>query len=167
MSPRCCRVLLALAALPAAPALAQAEPAAFAMGDVGFTADCGPNAGLARLFTLFVPQPPTDDREWSFDEPLYNAVSGNASQTLYLDDPGDWHGLKLVEVRFFHGIERGPVNYTLAFADQPERVRAVWNARGWKLPPVGELRDVEGLEGYAYIGVEADGELATVTCYRD
>jgi hypothetical protein len=158
--------LAAIAAL-AFPAAAQAQPAPFVLADVGFTPDCNPNPALGRLFTLFVPRPPADEVQVDFDEPLYNAVSGNVSQTIYLDDPADWHGLHLTEVRFFHGIERGPVNYSHVFADPPESVREVWNRRGWRLPAVGALRDVEGLEGYASIGVEADGDLATVTCYRD
>ena len=86
---------------------------------------------------------------------------------LQIDREVAWHGLRLVEVRHFRGIERGPANFTLVFAESPERVRAVWNARGWRLPAVGETRAVEGLEGYAAIGVEADGALSTVTCYRD
>ena len=143
--------------------------APFAFEDVDFTADCAPNAGLERLLTVLGPGygSPEDAASWAYDEALYNAVSGHASLVLHLDGAKEWHGLELREVRVLHGIERGPVNYTLAFADSPERVRAVWNARGWRLPAVGETRDVEGLEGYAVIGVEADGELATVTCYRD
>jgi hypothetical protein len=141
----------------------------FAIEDVDFTRDCRPNDALARLFTMFGGAAPADAdaAEWTFDGPLYNAVGGDVSQVLRLDDAAPWHGLRLVEARFDHGIERGPVNYTLAFEDSPERVRAVWNERGWQLPPVGETRDVEGLEGYAVIGVEAAGALATVTCYRD
>jgi hypothetical protein len=140
----------------------------FSIEDVDLTRDCEPNAALVRMFSMFgAAAPDADAAEWAFDEPLYNAVSGDVSQVLRLDDARAWHGLHLAEVRFDHGIERGPVNYTLAFEDSPERVREVWNARGWELPPVGETREVEGLEGYASVGVEADRNLATVTCYRD
>ena len=158
-------VIAGAAVVPAA--RAADRPLPFSIADVDFACDCSPNAALGRLMTMFVPSAPRDDADWTFDAPLYNAVSGDVSQVLRLDIDAAWHGLRLVEVRFDHGIERGPVNYRLGFADDPERVREVWNARGWHLPPVGELRDVAGLEGYASVGVEADGELATVTCYRD
>jgi len=151
-----------LLGLATSPAVGQGL-AAFSFEEVDFVRQCEPNPALGRLFALFVPS--YDDAV--FDEPVFNAVSGDVSQVLRLDDPAAWHGLQLLEVRFNHGVERGPVNYTLAFADSPERVREVWNARGWNLPPVGETREVEGLEGYAYVGVEADDGLATVTCYRD
>jgi len=159
------RGLVGIAAL----ALAAGSPVAgqgpFPFEDVDFTADCAPNAAFDRLLTVFVPR--YDDDAAPPDVSVYEIVSGDVSQVLRLDAAAPWHGLELLEVRFHHGIERGPANYTLAFADEPERVRAVWNARGWNLPPVGETREVEGLEGYAFVGVETDGELATVTCYRD
>ena len=144
------------------------ETRPFTFEDVGFTPDCRPNAAFDRLLALLTPRPPSDDAESRvFDEPLYNAVSGDAAHVLRLDVDALWHGLQLLEVRFHHGIERGPANYTLVYGDDPEQVRAVWNARGWDLPAVGQTRDVAGLEGYASVGVEADGEVATVTCYRD
>ena len=88
--------------------------------------------------------------------------------TLMFDDPAPWHGLHLKSIDLYFGIERGPVNYSLVFDDPPERVREVWNGRGWHLPAVNDTRDVEGLEGYASIGVQADeGDFATVTCFRD
>jgi hypothetical protein len=150
--------------LAASPAAAQ-DPPAFSFEDVDFVRQCEPNPSLGRLFALFVPS--FDDDDAVFDVPVFNAVSGDVSQVLRLDDPASWHGLQLLEIRFNHGVERGPVNYTLAFADSPERVREVWNARGWHLPAVGETREVEGLEGYASVGVEGSEGLATVTCYRD
>jgi hypothetical protein len=159
------RSVTALALVLAAPPAAARDLPAFSFEDVDFVRQCEPNPALGRLFALFVPS--FDDDDAVFDVPVFNAVSGDVSQVLRLDGPAAWHGLQLIEVRFNHGVERGPVNYTLAFADDPERVRAVWNARGWHLPPVGETREVEGLEGYASVGVEADGGLATVTCYRD
>ena len=151
------------------PASAQSSSPPFSFDDVDFTCDCRPNAAFGRLLGVLLgrPGPEPDDAEWEVDEPVYNAVSGNASHVLQIDREVAWHGLRLVEVRHFRGIERGPANFTLVFAESPERVRAVWNARGWRLPAVGETRAVEGLEGYAAIGVEADGALSTVTCYRD
>jgi hypothetical protein len=162
------RALAALAVMAIAlPTAAQAALPPFSFDDVDFTRDCRPNAAFGRLLGVMTPSAPADDSEWRFDEPVYNAVAGHASHVLSLDREVGWHGLRLVEVRFFHGIERGPANFTLAFAESPEQVRAVWNARGWNLPPAGETREIEGLDGYASIGVEADGALAAVTCFRD
>jgi len=154
---------LGVVALVASPCAGQ-EPPAFSFEDVDFVRMCEPNPELDRLMAVFVPQ---FDDDAAFDTPVYDAVSGDVSQVLRLDDAAEWHGLHLVEIRFDHGVERGPVNYSLAFRDSPERVREVWNERGWHLPAVGETREVEGLEGYAYVGVDADGGLATVTCWRD
>jgi hypothetical protein len=54
-----------------------------------------------------------------------------------------------------------------SLSGQPERVREVWNARGWHLPAVGETREVEGLKVTLTSVLDADGGLATVTCWRD
>jgi hypothetical protein len=99
--------------------------------------------------------------------PLYDAVSGETSHKLMLGTPADWNGLKFIGISLYSGIERGPVNYTMLFEDSPQATLAVWNKLGWKLKPVDETRDVEGLEGYASIGVSTAGEGASVTCWRD
>ena len=90
---------------------------------------------------------------------------GNFSFGDYFKDRAIELAWNLVTKEF--GLPKDKLTATVYIDDDPERVREVWNARGWHLPPVGETRDVEGLEGYASVGVEADGELATVTCYRD
>jgi hypothetical protein len=166
-------LLVAATAIPASlPVHAQTtEFPPFSFADVDFTRECYPNGAFERLLSLFGRgghTPPGDDEVPVFDEPLFNAVSADAWQRLMLDDPVDWHGLHLKGVELYHGIERGPANYTLVFADPPEKVREVWNARGWNLPPVGEARDIDGLEDYASIMVSADdGDRASVTCFRD
>jgi hypothetical protein len=159
------------------PAEIQAQPPAqnnvkyppFALADVGFTADCNPNAALRRLLKLLT----GSSREYKPDEtpdidgPLYDAVFGETSHKLMLDAPADWNGLKFRGIELYAGIERGPVNYTMLFEDGPQATLAAWNKLGWKLKPVDETRDVEGLEGYASIGVSTAGEGASVTCWRD
>jgi hypothetical protein len=143
----------------------------FSFGDVDFTRECYPNDAFERLLSLFGrggASRPADDEVPVFDEPLYSAVSADAYQRLMFDDAADWHGLHLKGVELYHGIERGPANYTLVFDDPPEKVREVWNARGWNLAAVDVSRDVEGLEGYASVMVSSDeGERASVTCFRD
>jgi hypothetical protein len=86
---------------------------------------------------------------------------------LRLDRAADWYGLHPVEVRADFGIERGPANIALVFTDNPDRVRDVWNARGWGLPSPGLRRALDDKISLASIGVGADGPLAAGTCFRD
>ena len=102
-----------------------------------------------------------------FDESLYNAVSGTVSHVLLLDREVPWHGLSLVGIRFDHGVESGPSNLSLLFADRPERVREVWNERGWNLPQPGETRVIEDKAILTAVGVHSDGQQAAVTCFVD
>jgi hypothetical protein len=164
-------LLGALATGAALPAVAEGpEFPPFAIGDVDFEPQCYPNPAFGRLLTLFNfgGGAAREGDEWVADWPVYQAVSGETSVRLMLDQPADWHGLHLGGVEVYRGIERGPANYTLVFHDAPERVREVWNARGWNLPLVNEARDIAGLEGYTSImvGSGEDGT-ASVTCFRD
>jgi hypothetical protein len=147
------------------PAAAQSLPP-FAFEDVDFTSDCTPNAAFARLLTVLQPGARAET-EAAFDEPLYNAVAGTVTRILRLNSEIEWHGLRLVGVRVLHGVESGPSNHSLVFEDSPERVRAVWSARGWSLPAPGEIRVIEDEAIHTAVGVEADGELSAVTCFVD
>ncbi len=141
----------------------------FALSDVGFTKDCNPNPAFVRLLSILSgpPRDYSDNTAPDIDIPVYNAVSGDTSQSLSLDTPADWNGLKLIGVSVNSGIERGPVNYAIQFADSAETVLATWNKLGWKFKAIDDARDVEGLEGYASIGVSKMGDGASVTCWRD
>jgi len=148
------------------PAAAQPEPSPFVLADIDFTPDCNPNPAFERLLAAFLQRHSDENAE--LDAPVYAAVSGDTHHRLMFDDPAPWHGLHLKSIDLYFGIERGPANYSLVFDDPPERVREVWNRRGWRLPAVNDTRDVEGLEDYALIGVQSDeGDFATVTCFRD
>lgn len=141
----------------------------FALSDVDFTRDCARNPAFERLLTVLFGPPDAKDR-WepaNFDEPLHNATGGITEHRLEFSEAKDWNGLRLREVRAYLGIESGPVNYTLAFEDSAERVREVWNARGWNLPPTGQLRTLEGEDIHTAVGIETDGTLTLVTCYID
>ena len=154
---------LALATCP--PAVAQtAQP--FAWEDVDFAPDCALDAAFERLLRL-LDGPPADDVVSEFDEPLYNAVSAAAPHVLHLRHEAALHGLRSVEIRHVQGIESGPNNYSLVFADSPERVREVWNAPGWNLPPAGEVRVIDDALILTAVGIGADGALASVTCFSD
>lgn len=129
---------------------------------IGFEPDCTPNAGFQKIVEMMAGEQP--------DLSILQTVSGNIEHHLELDEPVNWHGLKLSGFHLYFGIERGPYNYSLMFADGPDDVRAVWNQRGWNLPPIGQARDIDGLEGYASIGISpssGDGETTRVTCWRD
>jgi len=134
----------------------------FQVEQIDFEPDCSPNAAFQKIVDMMAGQ--------DIDLSILQAVSGNIEHQLALDEPADWHGLKLAGVHLYFGIERGPANYSLIFEDRPEEVRAVWNGRGWNLPAAGQARDIEGLEGYAAIGVSQSTEkedAARVTCWRD
>ena len=152
-------------ALASMPATAQSPP--FAFEDVDFTPECEPNEAFGRLLVLILGPASENGSGAAFDEALFNAVSGDTYHVLRLDRPASWHGLRLVEVRLQFGIERGPANYALAFADDPERVRSVWNARGWNLPRAGEVREIDDEVITTSVGIATDGVLATVTCSSD
>ncbi len=151
-------------------ALFAARPAAaepFALEDVDFEADCAPNAAFLRLLTLLYGPPNESEAEPAYDAPLLAAVSGHATGAVHFAGERPWHGLRLVAVGTYHGIESGPSNHAMVFADSPERVREVWNARGWNLPPPGETRMLEDEPIAVAIGVAADGAGAAVTCSVD
>ena len=162
----------ALALLGASAPISAATPAypPFSWEDVGFERDCTPNPALARVLGMMSghggaadPDAPVD-----FDEPLHNAVFGDIQQRLMIDGGAEWHGLRLIAVESYHGIERGPANYTLVFSDSRADVLAVWNRMGWRLPDNQEARDIAGLEGYASIAAQStEGGATHVTCFRD
>ena len=163
-------LLAAMVALPATASAQDSSFAPFSFAEVGFEPECTPNAALQRLITVLHGRAggPSANEDGVLDAPLYDAVSGATWQRLLLDGAADWHGLQFKGIELHLGIERGPANYTLLFVDAPETVREVWNARGWKLPPPGQPRDIEGLEGYASIMVGPElGGGASVTCFRD
>lgn len=152
----------------AAPAAATDYPP-FDFQEVGFTKDCQPNAAFERLMTLMTgpSRRMADDEQPDIDGPLYDAISGDTTHSLMLDTPKPWHGLKLIGVNLAFGIERGPANYMLLFEDDAQKVRTTWNNLGWMLPAIDDVRDVDGLEGYAFIGVSRSGNGAMVGCFRD
>ncbi len=136
----------------------------FQFEDIGFAPDCTPNAALERLLHIVTGQPSA--AKSPADTELYNAVSGNTLQKIMLDQPADWHGLKLRSISLYAGIQKGPVNYTLYFSDPAKRVLQVWNEQGWNLPAVNKSRAIDP-DGYAAIGVQnEEGTGASVTCWR-
>ena len=145
---------------------AMAEPTGpdemFRIEQIDFKPDCAPNGAFQQIVDMMTGQ--------DVDLSIIQKISGEMEHELHLDEPADWHGLKLSGIHLFFGIERGPANYSLIFDNRPEEVRAVWNKRGRRLPAVGEGRDIEELEGYAAISVSQSSgneQGARVTCWRD
>ena len=150
----------------AMPAAAQG-PGGLSLEQVDFSPECEPSAMFEQM--LMVDQGVhVDVAEQLLEErKITDLVAGDASHVVRFDNALGWHGLRLVELRFEHGFERGPANYTMVFADSPERVREVWNTRGWNLPPVGEKRVIDDEVIVTAVGIVADGEFAAVTCFVD
>lgn len=143
---------------------AQSAPPEFDISRIGFTQRCEPNDTFSRLLAVLVGRGgarPDDDAL------VRNAITGDTSHSLRLDQSVPWNGLKLrgVELRF--GIERGPANYALVFDESPERAVAILNSLGLQLPASGGTRDVRGLEKYASMGVTASGSGSALWCARD
>jgi hypothetical protein len=159
---------LAAAALALSSAPLAAQDAPFALDAVGFTPGCGPNEAFVRLLTLMLgPRPTAEQADAAYDEAVLDAVAGDMRHVLHFNQPVAWNGLNLAEVRLQFGIESGPASFGLAFADDPERVQAVWNAQGWDLPPAGASRVVDDEVVKVSIGMARDGALTTVTCFAD
>lgn len=162
-------LVVAAAVLAPVPASAEEVMPPFSLADVDFAADCRPNAAFERLLTVLLGSAgrPAVGEGGVSDEPLYNAVSGATLHVLMLSNDAPWNGLRLAGVRLSQGVESGPFNLSLVFADSAERVREVWNARGWNLPPVGETRVLQDDGIVPAVGVNSDGQHAAVTCFRD
>ena len=165
-------VLCATAALTtavASPAPAQDHAfAPFDFADMDFDPQCRPNAAFERVMAVLGGGSGRATAEAEVDTALLDAVSGHVSQRLRLERPVAWNGLQLVAIEHEHGIESGPSNYHLVFADPAEKVREVWNARGWTLAPVNQRREIAGLERYAQIMVGSrDDGTAVISCFRD
>ncbi len=166
MSARRSGLAAAVLALSSAPSAAQ--EAKFDLEEVGFTPGCGPNEAFVRLLTLMLgPHPTAAQGEAAYDKAVLDAVAGDMRHVLHFSRPVPWNGFNLAEVRLQFGVESGPANFGLAFADDPERVREVWNARGWDLPPPGASRVVDDEVVEVSIGIARDGALTTVTCFTD
>jgi len=84
--------------------------------------------------------------------------------TADLDLPGRWHGLAVTGLRRSFHEESDAASLEVRFAEPPERVREMLVRHGFRLAPVGELRDLE-VEGLSMvIGVERIEGGAALLC---
>lgn len=85
--------------------------------------------------------------------------------TADLDLPGRWHGLAVAGLRRSFYEESDSSAVSILFAEPPERVRDTLAHQGFRLPPVGEVREVgDDNEISVAIGVERLDEGSALTC---
>ena len=73
-------------------------------------------------------------------------IEGNAdirAVAADLDFAGRWHGLAVAGLRRSFYEESDVSAFQVRFAEPPERVRQILNRHGFRLPPVGEMREIE------------------------
>jgi len=87
------------------------------------------------------------------------------SVTADLDLPGRWHGLAVAGLRRSFYEESDASAIDIRFAEPPERVRETLIRHGFRLPPVGEGREVGDEPGISVtIGVAPIEGGAVLTC---
>ena len=94
-------------------------------------------------------------------------IEGNTdirAVTADLDLPGRWHGLAVTSLRRSFHEESDSASIEVRFAEAPERVRDTLVRHGFRLPPVGELRDIEAEGLSMVIGVERIEGGAALLC---
>ena len=85
--------------------------------------------------------------------------------TAELDLPGRWHGLAVRGLRRSFYEESDSSSVSILFAEPADRVRDTLAHQGFRLPPVGEIREVgEDNEISVAIGVERLDEGSALTC---
>lgn len=176
---------------PPPPAAKQASPASPAppgpvdLGSVlglGSLADCSQSPALASVVEQMVRIDPQtfESRRGGpigvpgYDRPLVptfertREIGGGAdirAVTADLDLPGRWHGLRVTGLRRSFYEESDASAFDVRFAEPPERVRETLVRQGFRLPPVGEFREVDAEPGISTeIGVGRIEGGATLTC---
>ena len=81
-----------------------------------------------------------------------------------LDLPGRWHGLSVTGLRRSFYEESDVGAFQVRFTEPPERVRATLNRHGFRLPPIGEVRELQEEGAAVTIGVEPAEGGAGLTC---
>lgn len=94
-------------------------------------------------------------------------VDGNAdirSVVAELDLPGRWHALAVIGLRRSFYEESDVGAFQVRLAEPPARVRDVLNRHGFRLPAIGEVRELQEEGAAVMLSVEADGNGAGLTC---
>lgn len=149
--------------------------------DLGRLADCSRSPALASVFDRLVrihPETFESQRGGPISVPGYERpivptfertreIEGNAdirAVVADLDLPGRWHGLAVTGLRRSFYEESDVGAFQLRFAEAPERVRDILNRQGFRLPPVGEVREVEEEGMTVSLGIERTEGGAALTC---
>ena len=172
---------------PPPPPVAKAPPAPPEPVDLGAAlgldslADCSRSPALASIVEQMVR---VDQQSFEssrggpievagYDRPIIptfertREVEGNTdirAVTADLDLPGRWHGLAVTGIRRTFQEESDAASLEVRFAEPPGRVRETLVRNGFRLAPVGELREVEEEGLSVVIGVERIESGATLTC---
>lgn len=94
-------------------------------------------------------------------------IEGNAdirAVVADLDLQGRWHGLAVAGLRRSFYEESDVGAFQVRFAEPPERVREVLNRNGFRLPAVGELREIDEEGITTSLGIERTEGGAALTC---
>ena len=166
---------------PAPPTRPQPVDLGSALG-LGSLADCARSPALATIIDQMVRIDPEtfESRRGGpinvpgYDRPLIPSfertreIDGNAdirAVTADLDLPGRWHGLAVTGLRRSFYEESDASAFDVRFAESPERVRETLVRQGFRLPRVGEFRDVDAEPGIStVIGVGRIDGGAALTC---
>ncbi|HYI64025.1 MAG TPA: hypothetical protein VEW71_03985 [Allosphingosinicella sp.] len=150
--------------------------------ELGRLADCSQSPALASVLEQMVRIDPTtfESRRGGpisvpgYDRPLVptfertREIDGNSdirAVTADLDLPGRWHGLAVTGLRRSFYEESDASAFDVRFAEPPERVRETLVRQGFRLPPVGEFREVNLEPGISTeIGVGRIDGGAALTC---
>ena len=152
-----------------------------ALLDLGRLADCSRSPALASVMDRMVRiHPETFEsqrggpiRIAGFERPIVptfertREIDGNAdirAVVADLDLPGRWHGLAVTGLRRSFYEESDVSAFQVRFAEAPERVRDVLGRHGFRLAPVGEVREIEQDGIATAIGVERIDGGAALTC---
>ena len=144
-------------------------------------ADCSRSDALAAILEQMVRHDPTtfESRRGGpitvpgHDGPLIptfertREIDGNAdirAVVADLDLSGRWHGLALTGLRRSFYEESDVGAFQLRFAEPPERVREILTGHGFRLPPVGQVREIDEDGITTSLGIERDGDGAALTC---
>jgi hypothetical protein len=144
-------------------------------------ADCSRSPALAAVLEQMVridPQTFESRRGGPINVPGYDRpivptfertreIEGNSdirAVVADLDLSGRWHGLAVTGLRRSFYEESDVGAFQLRFAEPPERVREILNRHGFRLPPIGEVDELQEEGAAVMIGVEATEGGAGLTC---
>lgn len=131
---------------------------------IGFSdpTTCTPNPSLAQLIDhLSGRSGSTRSLE------MTRSIGGHLLHRLVFNQPEAWQGLRLVSIEVLHGIESGPANLSLRFADAPETALRQLRRIGFPLEMVGRRHLIDERIVESGIVLEADGAGSVLTCYSD